>query len=153
EEQFYLLWPAVVFLCSRRRLVVVCIALVVVSAFTRFACVLQGNTTAAYFITPARIDALAVGAMIAVVSRHPGGLRVLTRAAPGAASIALAVFLTLEWVPVRVSDRYDEWLLSYALSGSAVACLCGALLVLAINRRSATERLFSRAPLRFFGRY
>jgi peptidoglycan/LPS O-acetylase OafA/YrhL len=153
EEQFYLLWPVVVFLCSRRALVLVSIALIVISILTRLALGLHGNYIATYFFTVARVDALAVGALLAVACRHPEARRRLTRAAPIVAGIALAVFLVLVWAPIRVSDGHDERLMLYTFSGSAVACLCGVLLLTAINGRPATERLFSHAALRFLGRY
>lgn len=43
------MWPTVVFLCSRRRLVFVCIGLVLMGIATRIGLVLAGYYTAAYF--------------------------------------------------------------------------------------------------------
>ncbi len=66
EEQFYLIWPALVFLCPRPWLWRLCWALVVLAVATRLGFVLGGNPFAAMMLLPARVDSLAMGALLAL---------------------------------------------------------------------------------------
>jgi peptidoglycan/LPS O-acetylase OafA/YrhL len=152
EEQFYLCWPAVVFLCSRRRLLTICTALIVVGIFTRLTLMSYGFYTSAYLITPARLDALAVGAIIAVLARRPAGFPIASYRPVLFASTAGFTLLIVQHVTGVASNRYLALLLS-SIDHTAVAGLCGALLVMAIDGRSAVARFLSGSPLRFFGRY
>lgn len=84
EEQFYLIWPLVVWTCSRRTLLRVA-ALIALAGFAfRLALVLHdpGHARAAYFLTPGRLDSLMMGGALAVWARSPGGLARFRTAAP-----------------------------------------------------------------------
>lgn len=73
EEQFYLFWPLVVVLLPLRWLPFVCIVMVVAAVFFRFWVLSTGHDfaeSAAYVMTPARIDALAIGGMLAFLVRQ-----------------------------------------------------------------------------------
>ena len=68
EEQFYLIWPAVVWFVPPGRLKWICIALAVTAAGLRpFA---GSQDQAAYRLTPCRMDSLALGAFVAIGMRH-----------------------------------------------------------------------------------
>lgn len=68
EEQFYLVWPILVLLLSRRGLMIACIGAVVVSIATRTAFVLAGaDRLFAYVLTPSRMDGLAIGCIVALL--------------------------------------------------------------------------------------
>ncbi|HEV2180300.1 MAG TPA: acyltransferase, partial [Gemmatimonadaceae bacterium] len=97
EEQFYLVWPTLVLLLTRRRLAVVCGAIIVgAPIFRLWLRAHHAALIAPYALTPARLDSLAVGALLAVVladcriayvgSRLFMGLGVM------AAAISVAVF-------------------------------------------------------------
>ena len=74
EEQFYLIWPAVVLACSVRQLERVIGWMIVVALAARVAAeLLVPDRSAAYFLTPMRMDALAIGAYLAIVARREGG--------------------------------------------------------------------------------
>lgn len=64
EEHFYLLWPLVIFLTPRRRLAHVAAALVVTALVVRLAVIGQGIDV--YYFTLTRMDALALGALLAI---------------------------------------------------------------------------------------
>jgi peptidoglycan/LPS O-acetylase OafA/YrhL len=66
EEQFYLLWPAVILLVPRRLLPWVCAAAVPLAASYRLAGELNGWTDQSWLLLPASIDALAGGALVAI---------------------------------------------------------------------------------------
>jgi peptidoglycan/LPS O-acetylase OafA/YrhL len=153
EEQFYLVWPTVVFLCSRRRLVFVCIGLVLMSIATRIGLVLAGYYTAAYFFTPARLDGLAIGAIVAVAARRPGGLHLAWYVPPLIAGAAVTTFIVVVSVPVAVFEPYAKWVPASALCNTALACWFAALLIMAIDHWSVTARVCRTSVLRFFGRY
>ena len=80
EEQFYLLWPMVIVLIPFGRLYWVCAALVIMSPLFRFWVMGLGLDSEvvsdmAYVLTPARLDALTIGAMLAIALRDPGRCR------------------------------------------------------------------------------
>lgn len=75
EEQFYIVWPAVVWLLGRAGLMRLCIASVVAAVALRTALVLAGVPGVVnYVLTPTRIDSLVIGAIAALLVRGPGGL-------------------------------------------------------------------------------
>ncbi|HEX8877832.1 MAG TPA: acyltransferase [Phycisphaerales bacterium] len=80
EEQFYLVWPAVVYLLSREKLLYACVGAVFFAIGFRCWLVWSGaHPIAVHLLTPSRIDALAVGAFIAAAVRTPGGFDALLR--------------------------------------------------------------------------
>lgn len=70
EEQFYLLWPAVVAWLAPRRLVAFCFVTIGGAIGVRLLLVHSGCKDA-YFLTPCRLDALAAGALLALSPRPP----------------------------------------------------------------------------------
>ena len=89
EEQFYLIWPWVVFLVrDRKRLIQVCLACVLICPLMR----LVGNhmlleagldREVLYRWTPFRVDALLLGGLVALVRRGPSASRLLMAARVG----------------------------------------------------------------------
>jgi peptidoglycan/LPS O-acetylase OafA/YrhL len=80
EEQYYLVWPLVVYCCSRRRLVQICLALVAAALLFRCTGVALGmHPRALYVLTFSRMDSLATGSLVAVLVRQPGWLTTLRR--------------------------------------------------------------------------
>lgn len=69
EEQFYLLWPLVVWICPNRRVLLrVTLALIGFSFALRFAAPwLKLTPWFVYFWTPTRVDAIMLGAALAIV--------------------------------------------------------------------------------------
>ncbi|HEX5760501.1 MAG TPA: acyltransferase [Thermoanaerobaculia bacterium] len=152
EEQFYLLWPVVVLLCSRRTLMVLCLTLVAASFALRVGLGLAGRETAAFVLTPARIDALAAGGLLALAARGPHGLRPLSRwARPAAAASAVALASLFVWRRGLPAEDFVVSTVGYTL----LACLFAALVLLALTSppQAALGRLFASSGLVFFGRY
>jgi peptidoglycan/LPS O-acetylase OafA/YrhL len=135
EEQFYLIWPFVVLLCSRERLLRVTVAAMVGSVLLRLALVAaRVDPLVLYLLTPTRLDGLAVGAIIALVARGPrlDALRWLRVAGSGAA-LLIAFFV---WRDHRLNVRGSRTL---AVVGyTAVALAAGALLDLTLRVRSGS---------------
>ncbi len=155
EEQFYLVWPAVVLLARGRRLALVAGALVLAGPLVRFAIVAHSGWPpgSAYRVTPGRIDELAMGALLAVAVRTAAWRPLLRRLwAPAAIAGALG-FLAVG----AACGRYDMhhpalevWshtLLALAAGGVVLGA------VLSEGTSSPLQRALGGPALRFLGRY
>jgi peptidoglycan/LPS O-acetylase OafA/YrhL len=160
EEQFYLVWPWVVFwLRDRKKLLWVCAAFVMLVPILR---VLASHTLpqfmlkqdALYRCTPFRIDALLLGGLIALVRRGSSS-RGLLIAARVCFSGMLSVLVL--WLILNPSARhgtiyyvYPPWHFTWGLSFIDIFAAC--VMVMAMNPGSITYRLFSFRPLRWLGK-
>jgi peptidoglycan/LPS O-acetylase OafA/YrhL len=161
EEQFYLVWPFIVQLFRPAALKRVCLGLMGFALLFRITYVLAYDPPAfaVYVLTPCRVDALAVGAYLAVCQRDSGGLAGLGRYAPrvGLAAIGLALAV------IALELRYGLTpltapgfgLYSLMFGFSIVAVGFGALLVhlLLSPERGWLQRAFSSRPAVFLGKY
>jgi peptidoglycan/LPS O-acetylase OafA/YrhL len=94
EEQFYFIWPLVVFLAGRRTLVKICLWAIALAWFTRLGFHLGlGHGVAGYALLPARMDALALGALLSVMVRSPGWVETLRANLPRMAWGGLALLV------------------------------------------------------------
>ncbi|MBL8748679.1 MAG: acyltransferase [Planctomycetes bacterium] len=143
EEQFYLVWPAVVWLASRRWLVRVCVAMVVGAIALRFV-LLGAGASSVYFLTPCRFDGLAAGALLALLpSPRPAVARSL--AAAGLAGLGVTAWLSGSSLPEH-NLPMQQWGILAALP------LASGLLVLA-RSGGWFARVCENPVLRSFGRY
>jgi peptidoglycan/LPS O-acetylase OafA/YrhL len=152
EEQFYLLWPALVAFCSTRGLTRFCVALVVLAPCLRLALRLAGaEPMVAYVITPARVDLLAIGALIAIAARSPEGLERFAHPARRAFWAAL-VLLLADWLVLG----FDPFAIRVQVAGySLLGVVFGGLLVAVLRapQGSLLARCFESRPLRVLGKY
>jgi peptidoglycan/LPS O-acetylase OafA/YrhL len=151
EEQFYLVWPAVVFFLSRKRLGLICLLLVVASPIFRI--IMADKGFASFFLfTFLRMDALAIGGLIAIMMRSSKGLELLKRIIwPGFVTTSvLLIGIFMQKLRLVVTDPH---LATYGLS--IIGLFFGVIITFAIllptNR--GFGRLLSSKPLRFFGKY
>jgi peptidoglycan/LPS O-acetylase OafA/YrhL len=153
EEHFYFFWPLVVWACSRRTLVGVSAAVVLLSVVSRMgAAALHVNTLALHVLTPFRLDALCLGALLAARGRGPGGLDALRRAVIPALLVASAVFAA-SYVVGRANVALFEP--THQLRATIFGVFFGALIVgsLTAEPRGIASRAVSSPLLRFFGKY
>jgi peptidoglycan/LPS O-acetylase OafA/YrhL len=152
EEQFYLLWPAVVFLCDRRTLPRLCLGLIVGALLLRTGLAVSGRPLAAYVLMPARMDALAFGAVLAAARCDPV-LWAIARRWARPMGTAAAASLTALFLVEGVLDA--EATAVQTIGFTLTAALSAALLVVAVegDRRSLPVRMLASRPLRFLGRY
>lgn len=76
EEQFYLLWPLIVLACSRRTLAKLCLVLVALAPALRIVLYAYHlDPLKIYFMTTSHFDALALGALAALVVRDENWTR------------------------------------------------------------------------------
>jgi peptidoglycan/LPS O-acetylase OafA/YrhL len=153
EEQFYLFWPAVVFLLSRRGLMVACVLLVVASLGVRAALLATDlPDTAGYVLTFARMDVLAMGALVAVAIREPRGLIALHWCVRPVGIVAAAAVLALFMLKGAL---HPEDPIVQTAGYSLLAISFGALVAAVVISRpeSYFMRAFAIPPLRLLGRY
>lgn len=152
EEQFYLFWPLTVFFLRRRNLLLTCCALLLVSLAVRIVLVLMDFKTGAYVLTPARMDALAMGGLLSIALRSEKGKAFLSRwTRPTLWCSGFTLIALFFWKNHLDPERTS--VLSIGLT--ALAFFFGALLILAITAppTHSLRKLFSSRLLRFFGRY
>ena len=149
EEQFYIVWAVVVFLCAPGRLGWLCAAIILIEPFARAAS--GSKPESIYFLTWFRLDGLATGALLAWMD-YRGTLAKLSRwAAPVAviASLGLVAIVYEAGHPWWWNPRMQE--VGYSL----MALLGGAAVVGAVTRgpESLWPRMLTAGWLRAFGKY
>jgi peptidoglycan/LPS O-acetylase OafA/YrhL len=153
EEQFYLAWPLLVWVLPRRRLALVCLGLVAGAFALRLGIHRTTfNATAAYVLTPARMDALALGALVAVAAREPAWWPRVRRGAPwllAASSAAVAAVWVRQGGLFGGDPVVQVWAFGPLAAGFA------ALLVLALDGEgtSRLSRALRNRTLRGAGKY
>jgi peptidoglycan/LPS O-acetylase OafA/YrhL len=160
EEQFYLLWPFVVYWADRKGLVRICAAAFLLAILVRAGLHLStSNGIAGYTLLAARLDPLAAGALVAALVRSPRGAELALRSAKPVALGSLAVLLGIAgWnLAIRpLGTLLPPLALDVQLVGyPAIALLAAAVVVMATTagERSHTGRVLTSAPLRALGRY
>ncbi len=151
EEQFYLVWPLVVWCCPRRRLTGLCLLMIAAAPAVRCGLWLAGASEwSAYTLMPCRMDALAAGALLALLARRDG-LSAWRGTARTCAMLGLVGLAAVIWCQRNPSNI--EW--PMALAGySASAVLFASLLTLTlVSERGLPARLCRSRFLRMFGKY
>lgn len=153
EEQFYLVWPFVVWFTPARRLAKVCVAMIAAALLLRIGLAAGGSDPiVAYIMTPTRMDTLALGALAACIERSYGwsprlrawAVRLGLAAAAGV--LTLAVFGSgFQWQDAAVSTA------GFTLLG----LMFFSLLVVVRHATPASRlyRVFTNRGLMSFGRY
>ncbi len=151
EEQFYWLWPLVVFFSGNKTLLRICAAVCILSPLLRLA-LLQCCLTpwAVRELTFTRADTLLFGACVAVLVRESAlalRLRTVVRIMVAAAAVCLAVILVLRhWLPYEGPDME-------VLGYSSLGLLFATLIYTLVTRDGRLGRCFSTPVLRWFGKY
>ncbi|MCW5653226.1 acyltransferase [Hydrogenophaga sp.] len=152
EEQFYMLWPFVVFALNRRGAMAMALAMCMAAPLMRTAfAVTQDNPAALYVLSPFRMDSLAMGALLALAIRGgaqgiaPQKLRRPAMWAGGAA--ALGLLLTV--AATRNVSPHTLPMETYGFSLVAVVGVC--TIVLSMTTR--LRQVFENGVLRWFGKY
>jgi peptidoglycan/LPS O-acetylase OafA/YrhL len=151
EEQFYLVWPLMIFLCTRRQGLWVCLACVLGAIGYRSIMSYLGYSPESIgHLTPARVDALAIGSGIALLARGPEGFELVKKVSPYA--IAAGV-LILVMTFLRAGFVYHRDILMVTLGFSAMPLAYGGALVRGVTSAGVFARVLRSRLLGFFGRY
>ncbi len=147
EEQFYLIWPLIVYLCAGRSLRTGCLAAIALAPLLRFFwTAVDHNTYAAFALMPCRIDSFAVEALVAMAVRevcvNPEDHR-LRLARAGRILMIVGVSLI---VPAFWNDALID-----VLGRSVLALLSGGLILLSLY--SSLGSWLDNPLLRFLGKY
>lgn len=122
EEQFYLLFPLVVYFSSTRTLRRFLIALVVLCPIARVAAYLLGDHFGYYVLMPLRADILAIGALIALLQFSAAVTQPLRRVCRIVFWLTAGFFPLFAWVFDKSDFNMAVWGHTYlvAFYGSAV---------------------------------
>jgi peptidoglycan/LPS O-acetylase OafA/YrhL len=155
EEQFYLVWPLVIWSLGGRprATMLTCAGVAVGAVVAQFGASLAGvGEHALYVLTPFRLDGLALGGFLAVLARQPGGLDVIRRWVPRVVAAALVVGVArVAWVHASPAGL----VLLKPLRGVLIVALLACVLMAAVTgaERGLLPRFFASAPMRFLGKY
>jgi peptidoglycan/LPS O-acetylase OafA/YrhL len=153
EEHFYFIWPAVIFLFSRRTSMAICIGCIAAALAIRATLVIMGgHLIGVYVLTPCRMDTLAIGAFLALVARGNRGLLCLAPHARFVATVCAIVLLAI-FCWQRNWDQH-HWLMQ-TLGYSTFAFFFASVLILSVvtSPTKLMQRFFSHAALQVFGKY
>ena len=158
EEQFYLVWPWVVFAVrDRRRLMLCCVAAVLLAPVAR---VVAAAVAPPYFmeplvgtvvLTPLRADALLLGGLLALLLRGAQA-RWVMRAARwcGWAALPLLALLLVRTLHPHRIYAYPAGTLTWGIT--LADGLAAVLVLLSLDPGSWVYRVFTLRPLRWLGR-
>ena len=153
EEQFYLLWPLLIFALRPKQMAYACGALIVLAIGLRVAALWQGvNPRAIYTLTPFRMDSLAAGSLLAIAVRDPAGLAFLSRWARPAFLIGIAGTIA-SLVVARDANPFHWPVQSFGYTSLAVWSTALIFLALVAPPSAPIARFFQQRPLLLLGRY
>jgi peptidoglycan/LPS O-acetylase OafA/YrhL len=157
EEQFYLVWPLAVLLCSKKGLMRLCIGIVLGCFLLRNLPVAQAigaqYNNFLYRLTPFRIDSIVFGAFAAVIARNPewrGGIEAHLRKSlflSGATVVAVVLI-------AETTSPHSESMTRFGYSALGFCFACGVLSIyLQSGSRGALNRAIRNPILMSFGKY
>jgi len=152
EEQYYIVWAALVWLCPPGVLGTLCGAIVIVAPILRALAIAAGaSEIEVYVLTPYRADALAAGGWLAWATRAP--IAALVHGyGPAAAIAGIGGVSALTWW-----DGHTSWDggVKQVIGYSFLTLTASGLLLLATQSatRGWVKRVLSLPPLQTFGRY
>lgn len=160
EEQFYLLWPLVVFgIGDRVKLRNLCLAVVVVMPFIRLLTGLLVSSDLLrsellYRITPLRIDALLIGGLLSLIRRGPEGryfASIAPKIAMACASLLIAAPFAAPIIAKRAVDLTPRSLGMSSFGFTIIDLLAACIISVAIQKDSSLYALLVARPLRKLG--
>jgi peptidoglycan/LPS O-acetylase OafA/YrhL len=151
EEQFYLVWPLLLFWAGKKSALRLCVALFLFSIGIRLAMWKAGAPPIAlYRFTPACMDALMVGATLAVLYKQGMGIVFLSRFWKPAAGI---LGLALIAIAIPNGALYRENDAVQTVGATMVALFFGSLLAGSLQEGSSIRSWLDQPFWRFLGQY
>jgi len=149
EEQFYLLWPFVVWLVKDRTILLrICVAIMASALVLRIALLAFGvDPLIVYSLLFTRADSLICGSALAILVRGPARESLPVKwILPLSGALVVSLFL------ITGSGSHETMLIS-TLGFTAIAIFCGCLVYRAQQGKGWIATLGKLTWLRFFGRY
>lgn len=157
EEQFYIVWPAIVLLLNDRRTLITALALFPLALLLRGIIVAHhAPAVTAYVLMPARMDALAIGAMLALLWRSPDQQRTMRQRLSPIANASIAAWVCFAiTVCVVTSLAPGGQVVMQTVGYSLIACTSGLVLasVLSADPVSPLCSALRSTTLRRIGKY
>lgn len=152
EEQFYIFWPFVIYFLPKDKVMQTCLFLIMVSIVTRLYLFLgvEMDFIKIYVFTFSRLDALAVGGLLAGMVRNEKWLAWLKQYSLWILIISGGIVLATMGLN-RSFDFY--YFTTYGFTVLAVFFGSSLLLVLSTNRFNIAKTIAESKPLTFFGKY
>lgn len=153
EEQFYLIWPLVVCLFTRRQLFRICLGLSGLALSLRCGLLLNGVPgVVTYVMTVTRVDSLCSGAVMAILIRDRRFLQNIGPWLPAAAFISGLGLLGCDacW-HVLQSQSVPAYSIGHSLLAVTFGLMIGACA--AVPERHLLARIFSLRPMLTLGKY
>ena len=146
EEQFYLVWPFVVYRLGPRPLLAVCGGIALVSLAVRIGIVLHGaSVDAVYMETPCRMDALALGSGGACLVRIPGMSEFIRARLPAIGAATFCLFLA----GIPLTGVYNYSRLSVETYGYSILAWSCAVFVTGVAMTDGPKPSWLSAALRW----
>lgn len=152
EEQFYLVWPLLVLLVNRNVLTWICLSLFPASLIIRLHYAGHSGPLAQFVntFTPASLDSLAAGALLAIVIRNPDWLRRARSIVHPLIAGSLIWFSILAW---RSGSLFEYFPLIQSWGITALTLLfAGVIFLAATSRHGILTAILNVKPLRFIGK-
>lgn len=151
EEQFYFVWPFIVFwVRDRRRLLWIALGLASMAPLARILMLAHGATIeATYKMTLCRCDSLLSGAWLALAVRGPRKSAVLRAAIPAFWLAALSCLA----IGIRSGNFHWQQNRTVNTIGYTLLAICGTSLIAIVLRSGFTTSLMKTRLLRWLGKY
>jgi peptidoglycan/LPS O-acetylase OafA/YrhL len=137
EEQFYLVWPFVIYYSKRSRVLIICMFLIIISLVIRN---YNADSDLSYVFTLSRVDALGIGAMMAILIRDYS--LILNKVILPVLFTSLICLLFMMWNSEHVHTIF--------------ALLFACIIAMVYDKTKIglfTNKVLSFRPLLFFGTY
>lgn len=152
EEQFYLLWPAMVWMVPRRVFAWLCVAVAIGSLALRIYWSSHDvSWDVLYRVTVTRLDTLALGALAALAVRSPRWRAWCEQNAGRMAAIGLVVFAAIG--VMAGSFSWEEKAIQTMGASIAAVAFAGLVLYAALRRAGTIHDWLVNPLLRAYGKY
>lgn len=146
EEHFYLFWPLIVYYLPNKHFVKVIISLMLIAPICRFFLTLNGYET--FFFTFARMDELALGALLAHWEMN-NQLKTYHRRYFFLGTVSIGLLAALLWVKFSGAQNFWMQVIKYDFISLIYFCLIGWMILLDENHW--LSRFFSNRIFVFLG--
>jgi len=151
EEQFYLFWPFLVFICNRKVLIIICFFFIFQSIVIRniFENIGQ-DYSSSYVFTFARLDAISIGAIIAIMIRSEKGKIILEKYTTLILILSTVLLILLTLINHNFSLK-DEYFIR--IGYTIIGFFFGAFLLYSLVTGSVINKIGKTQFFRFLGKY
>jgi peptidoglycan/LPS O-acetylase OafA/YrhL len=153
EEQFYFIWPTVVYLCSRQTLKRVAMGCVAFSLLFRIAVLLMGlKYEVGFLLLPGHMDPLAAGCLVAILIREPRGRLLLARWARPLWLLTFSVVIGLIYA-TKGFQPTNRFVVTFGFTASALLAASSVAIAVLLDPGTRLYRVLSHPVMLVIGGY